>query len=48
MIIMCVMDITTISIRNQTKERLKRFGKFGESFDEVISRILFLMEEKNE
>ena len=31
---------TTITLSKQNYERLKRLGTFGESFDDVLSRIL--------
>jgi len=32
--------LTTIAIRPETRERLRRFGRKGESYDEIIDRIL--------
>ena len=33
-------EYTTLSIRKETKERLKSYGSFGESWDQLINRIL--------
>ena len=30
----------TIRVKTTTKERLENYGKFGESMDDVISRLL--------
>lgn len=32
--------LTTIAIRPETRERLRRFGRKGESYDEIIDRII--------
>lgn len=32
--------ISTIRVKNRTKEKLESFGKFGESHDELLDRIL--------
>ena len=32
--------LTTIAVRPKTREKLKRFGMKGESYDEVINRLL--------
>ena len=37
---------TTINLKKETVESLKKLGKFGESFDALISRMI--MEIKNE
>jgi len=34
------MEKTTITLKPQTRERLSKFGRFGESFDEVVNRVL--------
>jgi predicted CopG family antitoxin len=31
---------TTISLSKNNYDRLKQIGKFGESFDDIISRVL--------
>jgi hypothetical protein len=33
-------DNTTISIRRETKELLREFGKKGETYDEIIRRLI--------
>ena len=35
-----------LNVSDDTYERLKSHGKFGESFDELINRILDVMEDK--
>jgi len=35
----------TISIDTQTWERLKNFGKFGESFDDLLNRLMDILEK---
>jgi predicted CopG family antitoxin len=37
----------SIAIKEETKERLESFGKFNESFDELINRLLDQITEKN-
>lgn len=32
--------LTTIQVKTETKEKLKEIGKKGESYDDVINRIL--------
>ena len=43
-------SFTTIPVKAETKERLKKFAKkysyFGESWDSVINRLLDVLEEK--
>ena len=38
--------ITTISIKISTKKKLDLFGKFGESYDELINKMIGINEEK--
>ncbi|MBI2044249.1 hypothetical protein HYT24_02700 [Candidatus Pacearchaeota archaeon] len=33
------MDITTIQLSRETKEKISTFGKKGESYDEILRRI---------
>jgi len=33
------MDITTIQLRRETKEKISSFGVKGESYDDIINRI---------
>lgn len=35
----------TISIDTETWERLKQFGKFGESFDDLLNRLMDTIEK---
>ena len=43
------MDImsTTIQIEKNTREKLKRLGHKGESYDNIIERLLIYFEELN-
>ena len=36
---------TTIEIRKETQERLKHFGHKGESYDDIIERLMNYSEE---
>ena len=38
-------DITTIQIKKQTRKKLENFGKKGETYDELINRILDFFEK---
>ncbi|MEF8874139.1 MAG: BfmA/BtgA family mobilization protein [Candidatus Thermoplasmatota archaeon] len=38
---------TTIQIEKETREKLKRFGHKGESYDEIIERLMNYCEELN-
>jgi len=33
-------EYTTISIRKETKKRLRKYGSFGETWDQLINKIL--------
>jgi hypothetical protein len=33
-------DVTTISLRRDTKELLREFGKKGETYDEIIRHLI--------
>lgn len=35
-------DITTIQIKKETREMLKEIGKKGETYDEIIRRLIDL------
>jgi predicted CopG family antitoxin len=35
-----------IRVNDETHERLKKFGKFGESFEDVINRLMDIAEDK--
>lgn len=37
----------TLTITNATYERLKKFGNFGESFDDLLNRLMDNIEKKN-
>jgi len=37
-----MQDITTITIRKETREKLKEIGKKGETYDEIIKRLIEL------
>jgi len=37
-------DVTTIQISKMTREKLKQFGKKGETYDEIIERMFKLMQ----
>lgn len=39
--------VTSIQVRAETKQRLAALGKFNESFDDVVSRILDHYEARN-
>jgi hypothetical protein len=34
------MDNTTITLRESTKDELDKFGKKGDTYDEIISRLM--------
>ena len=36
------MDITTIQLSKETKDKISSFGVKGESYDKIIKRIYFL------
>lgn len=38
---------TTISVQKKTKERLRKFGSFGETWDEALNRLLDIVEKIN-
>jgi len=38
---------TTIQIKVQTRERLKRFGHKGESYDDILLRLMEVADELN-
>lgn len=42
---MSTKKVTTIQLRPETKERLKKYGEMGMSYDEVINRILDELDE---
>ena len=38
---------TTIQVKKDTREKLKRFGHKGESYDDIIDRLMGYFEELN-
>jgi len=38
---------TTIQIKKETREKLKHFGHKGESYDDIIERLMNYFEELN-
>jgi len=41
-------DITTISIKKETREMLKEIGKKGETYDEIIRRLIELWKSQRQ
>jgi hypothetical protein len=41
------MTYTVVRLAVKTRERLKRYGQFGESYDDLINRILEEIEKHN-
>ena len=39
---------TTLAVRPETKLKLERFGRKGESYDDIIARLLSISEEELE
>jgi hypothetical protein len=42
------METTTIRLKNTTKKLLDKLGKKGESYDEILNKLIILYKEKNE
>ena len=38
------MGVTTIPVERETRERLRSFGKKGETYDQILRRLLSLAE----
>ena len=38
-------DITTIQLSRETRDQLKELGKKGETYDEIIKKLLELVKE---
>lgn len=38
-------EVTTISIRQETRKKLMELGKKGETYDDVINRLISRLEE---
>ena len=41
-------DATTIQLSRETRDQLKELGKKGETYDEIIRRLLKLAKQKGE
>jgi hypothetical protein len=39
---------TTIQLEEETRDRLKGFGKKGESYDDIVLRLMDFYEDKTE
>jgi hypothetical protein len=39
-------DITTIRVARKTRDRLARHGRFGQTVDDVVNRVLDTVEEQ--
>ena len=42
---MTVQDLTTLPVRKPTRDRLRSFGTKGESYDEILQRLMEIAEE---
>jgi len=40
-------NVTSISLSKENYEKLKKLGTFGESFDDVVSKLLEQVKEEN-
>jgi len=40
-----VQDLTTLPVRKPTRDRLRAFGMKGESYDEILQRLMKIAEE---
>lgn len=40
--------LTTIQVREETKDRLRRYGNIGDSYETALSRVLDRIEELEE
>jgi len=40
-----VQDLTTLPVRKHTRDRLRAFGMKGESYDDILQRLLKIAEE---
>jgi len=38
------MGVTTIPVTNETRDRLRSFGKKGETYDQILRRLMSLAE----
>ena len=44
-IVLTVMPRTTVPLEQRTRDRLKRYGSKGESYDQVLNRLMDFLEE---
>ena len=42
---MAMQDLTTLPVRKPTRDRLRSFGMKGESYDEILQRLMEIAEE---
>ncbi|HLB68386.1 MAG TPA: hypothetical protein VJN63_07985 [Thermoplasmata archaeon] len=40
-----MQDLTTLPVRKPTRDRLRAFGMKGESYDEILQRLMKIAEE---
>ena len=40
-----MQDLTTLPVRKPTRDRLRAFGMKGESYDEILQRLMEIAEE---
>jgi len=40
-------EITTIQLKKETVERLKKHGEFGQSYDDLLNTLLDKIKKKN-
>jgi hypothetical protein len=38
---------TSIRVKISTREKMRQFGKFGESYDDIIKRLIEFYQDKN-
>jgi hypothetical protein len=41
----CTQDLTTLPVRKPTRDRLRSFGIKGESYDQILQRLMEIAEE---
>ena len=44
---LAALDKTTIQLEEQTRDRLKGFGKKGESYDDIVIRLMNFYEKNS-
>lgn len=42
-----MQEITTITIRKETREKLKELGKKGETYDDILNRLIQFYQRKD-